>query len=313
MADGSGERERMPGRRRKPNPTSLTLIRASSGECAREELTPAILASSADLGWQGVIAEIARGQAWEADDLTFGGHLIALNMDSRPIVFEHKSRGRFARIAAPPERLWIHPAGQPFTRRYFGRRFYGAVELSRETINRIVGHGVELQYECNTIDEPLAAVVRALLVEASIHGASGPLFAEAVTVAIAWRLARRFGRIDPDASRGALQRRLKTVFERIEDTLGGSLTIEGLAAEAGLSPAHFSREFKRHTGWTPHAFVMERRIRRARDMLARGESIANTALVCGFADQPHLARLFKARFGITPKAFVRSVRNPPAR
>lgn len=298
----------------KPKPTTLTLMRASTGELVPEELTPAaILATSADLGWQGVNVEIARGRDWEADDLTFGGHLIAMNMGSRPAVFEDKRRGRFTRVMTPPGALWIHPAGQSFTRRFCGRRFYGAVELSPETINRIVGHGVELRYESGALDEPLAAVVRALLVETGTHGASGPLFAEAVSVAIAWRLARRFGRIDPDTARGALQSRLNTVFERIEDTLGSSLTIQCLAVEAGLSPAHFSREFKRHTGWTPHAFVMERRVLRARDMLARGESIADTAFLCGFADQPHLARLFKARFGITPKAFVRSVRNDPAR
>jgi AraC family transcriptional regulator len=299
----------MPGRGGKLDPTTLTLIRASTGEFVPEELTPSrILATSADLGWQGVIAEIGRERDWEANDLTFGGHLIAMNMDSRPMVIEHKNRGRFTRITCPPGSLWINPAGQPFTRRYPGRIFYGAVELSPETTNRILGHGVELQYECGTLDEPLAAVVRSLLVEASTHGASGPLFAEAVSVAIAWRLARRFGRVDADMARGALQSRLKTVFERIEDTLGSSLSIEALAAEAGLSPAHFSREFRRLTGWTPHAFVMNRRLHRARAMVARGESVADTAFACGFSDQPHLARLFKATFGITPKAFVRSVR-----
>ena len=314
MADGSGDWERMPGARRKPNPTTLTLLRASSGEFVPEELTPsAILATSADLGWQGVIAEIARNRDWEPNDLTFGGHLISMNMASRSIVVEHKNRSRFERLTMPPGSLWINPAGQPFTRRYHGRLFYGAIELSPETTNGIVGHGVELQYECGIVDEPLAAVVRSLLIEASTHGASGPLFAEAVSVAIAWRLARRFGRIDRDSTRGALQSRLKTVLERIEDTLGASLTIEALAANAGLSPAHFSREFKRHTGWTPHAFVMDRRVQRARDMLARGESIADAAFACGFSDQPHLARLFKARFGITPKAFIRSVRNDRAR
>jgi len=299
--------------RRTPSPTTLTLMRASSGEFVPEALVPSpILASSANLGWRGIIAEIGRERDWEADDLTFGGHLIGMNMDSRPLVIEHRTRSRFARITMPPGSLWINPAGQPFTRRYHGRIFYGAVELSTETTSRIIGQGVDLRYACGVIDEPLAAVMRSLLVEASTHGASGPLFAEAVGIAVAWRLARRFGRVDEGATRGALRSRLKMVLERIEDTLGSSLTVEALAADAGLSPAYFSREFKRQTGWTPHAFVMDRRVQRARDMLARGESIADTAFACGFSDQPHLARLFKARFGVTPKAFVRSIRSDPA-
>src|SRR5690242_17696892 len=98
----------MPRTRAKPNPTSLTLMRASSGEFVPEVLTPsAILATSAGLGWQGVIAEIGRGRDWQADDLTFGGHLIGMNIGSRPMVLEDKSGGRFARIIAPPGSLWI--------------------------------------------------------------------------------------------------------------------------------------------------------------------------------------------------------------
>lgn len=299
----------MPGTRRKPASTSLTLIRASSGEFVPEALTPSkILASSAKLGWQGVVAESARERDWIADDLTFAGHLVAMNLDSRPLVIEHRQPHGFVRITMPPGSLWINPAGRPFTRRYRGNILYGAVELSLDNISRVVGYGFEVQYQPAVIDEPLAAVVRSLVVEAATGGQSGPLFAEAVSHAIAWRLARRFAHARQLAPRGALQGRLKVVVERIEDTLGTALTIESLAAEAGLSAAHFSREFKRCTGWTPHAFVMEQRVQRARDMLSRGESVADTAFACGFSDQPHLARLFKARFGVTPKAFVRALR-----
>jgi len=304
----------MSSRRPKATSTSLSLIRANSGECVPESLIPfEIVASSAPLGWRGVLAEIGRDRDWAADDLTFAGHVIAINLGSRPVVIEHKQRGVFTRVTCAPESLWINPAGRPFTRRTVTPAHYGAVELSIETINRVLGHRVELRHELGVSDEPLAAVVRSLLVEASTHGASGAMFAEAVTIAIAWRLARRFARIGDIAPRGALQARLKTVLERIEDTLGSALTVEALAAEAGLSPAHFSREFKRHTGSSPHDFVMERRLQRARNMLARGESIVLTALECGFADQPHLSRLFKARFGISPKAFVRAVRSHPAK
>jgi AraC-like DNA-binding protein len=53
---------------------------------------------------------------------------------------------------------------------------------------------------------------------------------------------------------------------------------------------------------------MERRIQRARQMLAAGHSIADSAFACGFSDQPHLGRAFKKRFGVTPSAFVGATR-----
>lgn len=294
--------------------TNLSVIRAASGESVPQALLPfQVLASSARFGWNGVLAEIGREKDWVADDLSFADHLVAINLDSQPFLVEQEQRRGFTRIMCPPDSLWICPAGHSFTRRTLTPVHYGAVAISIDKIKRVLGDGVELQYENGIIDATLAAVVRSLLVEAGTGGASGAMFAEAVTIAIAWRLARRFARVEALAPRGALQSRLKTVLERIEDTLGSSLTVEALAAEAGLSLAHFSREFKRHTGRSPHDFVMERRLQRARNLLARGQSIAGTAFECGFSDQPHLARLFKARFGVSPKAFVRSLQKRPAR
>ena len=81
------------------------------------------------------------------------------------------------------------------------------------------------------------------------------------------------------------------------------LTLAQLAAEAGLSPHHLIRAFRRETGHTPHAYLIDRRIDVARVRLRRGESPADVAAATGFCDQAHLTRAFKARVGVTPGAF----------
>ncbi len=64
---------------------------------------------------------------------------------------------------------------------------------------------------------------------------------------------------------GLSSRRLRLVLEHIEDTLGQPIKLRELAALAGISARHFERAFRQSTGSSPHAYVMDRRLHRARD------------------------------------------------
>ena len=79
-----------------------------------------------------------------------------------------------------------------------------------------------------------------------------------------------------------------------------------MASQVGLSAAHFSREFKRSTGLTPWDYVVRIRLDRAREALMNGLCSATVASQFGFADQSHMARLFKVRFGVSPSAYVKA-------
>ena len=73
------------------------------------------------------------------------------------------------------------------------------------------------------------------------------------------------------------------------------------------------RVFRAETGLTPHAYVVDVRVRRARELLRAGVSPAAAAGLVGFADQAHLTRAFKARLGVTPGAYRRAFGAAPAR
>src|ERR1700722_3331383 len=64
------------------------------------------------------------------------------------------------------------------------------------------------------------------------------------------------------------------------------------------------RAFRRELGVTPHAYLIAVRTDRAASLLLRGGSIAETAAEAGFADQSHLSRHLKKRYGATPREFV---------
>ncbi|BDQ34578.1 AraC family transcriptional regulator [Pseudodesulfovibrio portus] len=97
--------------------------------------------------------------------------------------------------------------------------------------------------------------------------------------------------------------------EVIEDRFAEDMPLTELARLAGLSPFHLVRVFEKRIGVTPHGYLTQTRVERARQRLARGERIADIAAECGFSDQAHLTRLFKRQTGITPGKYRKIVQN----
>ncbi len=89
------------------------------------------------------------------------------------------------------------------------------------------------------------------------------------------------------------------------DQLTDKVTLGAIAEASGLSPYHLIRSFKQAYGQTPHAFQLDQRINRAKQLLKRGNTIVAVAQQLGFADQSHFQRHFKKRHAVTPKAYQR--------
>ncbi|MEM7730412.1 MAG: AraC family transcriptional regulator [Pseudomonadota bacterium] len=143
-----------------------------------------------------------------------------------------------------------------------------------------------------------------------LREADGPdrLFVEGLAISMT---ARAFGLTDvmkgSIATRGT-DDRIARAIDFAEAHLDEPLSIADLAAVAGMSPSWFRDCFRVATGMPVHAYVRERRLQRVRRLLteaprvplATRPSIQQVAHACGFADQSHLTRAFKRRFGVTP-------------
>jgi AraC-like DNA-binding protein len=109
--------------------------------------------------------------------------------------------------------------------------------------------------------------------------------------------------------RGLAPRVLKRVRDYVDAHLGEEVNLSSLAEIAGLSQGHFTRAFKQSLGMTPHGYVMQRRLERAKRMIAETVlPLARIALECGFSDQSHLSRRFLQYVGMTPRSFRWSAR-----
>lgn len=95
----------------------------------------------------------------------------------------------------------------------------------------------------------------------------------------------------------------------ISERMEAQVRLDDVAAVVGLSKFHLLRSFKAATGLTPWRYQVQLRLSVARDMLRHGMAAAQVAHSCGFFDQSHFTRLFRASYGMTPAAFGRAYRN----
>ena len=81
------------------------------------------------------------------------------------------------------------------------------------------------------------------------------------------------------------------------------LTLQQLAEAAALSPSHYIRVFRRCTGQTPVAFLNDLRMEEAARCLEQAMTVSETAHQVGVANLSYFIRLFRKRFGRTPKQY----------
>ena len=102
---------------------------------------------------------------------------------------------------------------------------------------------------------------------------------------------------------------LRLVTDLVHQRHAEDLRLEDLSAAAGLTPFQLIGLFKRGVGMTPHAYLVQARLKRACHYLRRGMPIAQVAGATGFYDQSALTRHFKRCYGITPLQFARAAQH----
>lgn len=100
---------------------------------------------------------------------------------------------------------------------------------------------------------------------------------------------------------------IRQVHERLADDPLEPPTLSQMAAMAGLSKYQLLRRFAQAYGLPPHAWLLQQRAERGRHLIRQGNSLAEAAAACGFADQSHMTRIFARQFGFTPGAWQKAM------
>jgi AraC family transcriptional regulator len=146
-------------------------------------------------------------------------------------------------------------------------------------------------------------VIAAMMQDVETRYPAGPLTGDALLVALLRHLNGREQASRPPRP-GALGRRLDAVRDYIEANLAKPLRLTDVAALAGVGVRRFGAIFAAETGWSPHRYVLFRRVERAKELMRdRTLSLAQIARAVGFSDPAQFSRVFRQYTGEAPRTY----------
>lgn len=220
--------------------------------------------------------------------------------------------GTFEQLLINEGSMHFDPLGEAVGARWAEPRQLLIVMPSQLCLQKALGDAqsidqIEFLRNTNTQDLQLFNLSMALLEECKNGFATGQLYGESISLALAARIISKFSNNSaiPNRYDGKIPLwRLNKLKNFIHENLHQDLSIADLAKEANLSEFHFSRMFKQSTGMTPHAFMTKKKIDRACELLKKGQlSVNEISAALGFKNQTHFSMLFKRVLGISPREF----------
>ncbi len=121
---------------------------------------------------------------------------------------------------------------------------------------------------------------------------------------IAW-LVSKYSQVKPHvADLSNAKQRILNIKELMATMPEQEFSLAELAEMANLSQWHFLRQFKKHIGLSPHAWLVQARLQKSQRLLRQGQNLSEVSQQCGFSDQSHFSRHFRQTFGITPGGYI---------
>lgn len=158
---------------------------------------------------------------------------------------------------------------------------------------------LELRHQLR--DKQLELIALALEADSAAGHEGGRLYSESLGLALSARLLGVASSDERRSLRGLSPAQRSRLLDFIESYLDQPLSLQRLARVSGTSASHLKTLFKRSMGVSVHAYVVQRRVARARQLLLAGHlSSSQVALESGFADQSHMARCIRRLLGVTP-------------
>jgi AraC-like DNA-binding protein len=99
--------------------------------------------------------------------------------------------------------------------------------------------------------------------------------------------------------------KIDTIKQYLNDNFQKNVSLNELSDLVELNPQYLVRLFRKHVGMPPHAYQVQTRIHKAKELIRRGVSLTDAAVDCGFADQSHMNMYFKRFYGTTPGKFIK--------
>jgi AraC-like DNA-binding protein len=197
--------------------------------------------------------------------------------------------------------LTLYPAGLAHANRWHdsGGRALN-VEFAQPWLARLQGRTAVLDRPAEHAGGPPLWLAKRLVQECRLQDDVSVLAVEGLVLELVAECARSPSKLPPRHP----PRWLERVRDLLHDRFAGHLSLDEVAAVAGISADHVARSFRRHHGCTLGEYVRRLRVEYACRRLAGSEvPLVEVALEAGFTDQSHFTKTFKRLMGVTPAVF----------
>ena len=270
------------------------------------------LASSGGLEWKHILVERYLVDPGEKAETASNCHIVVLANGKVVCHGERPGRaGHMVPYRKEPGTINLYENGVQPAILPFNRTDLTLCALDKQFVERVakeLGCESVLIQNIGFRDSSIEHLICLLVDEVETGGLSGAGYADHLTFALTTRLllaGTQKGSTRP-IGHSLPPHRLKRVLRLIEADLDRDLSLAVLANESGYSRSHFLRMFRSATGFTPHQYLVFRRIEKAKSLMKNSKAtLVEIALDCGFSSHAHFTRAFQKTLNVAPSYFRR--------
>ena len=269
-------------------------------DCRVDGVVPALVRR-----WQGIPPDI--------DQRALDQHYLSVHLGGAKRL-HRDGEGQRLVCDAPPAAHSVVPSGSAYQWRTEGPVDFLHVYVAPATMDRFVSTsfgrdpcGIELHDCLGAVDPLIGSIAVSLSEELANADGVQQAYLDDLMHLLLFRMLRQHSDASSAASRSlhALPPyKLRRALDFIEGQLAAPIGVGEIAAVAGTSAFHFSRAFRHAMGRPPYAYLLERRVARAKLLLATSMvPLSDVAQQCGFGGVSQFSRMFRRAAGVSPSAF----------